>query len=118
MKHPLPPTPSRPSLCAAVLAVVFILVAFPAAAQTGSHGNNQAQAVLQIHANVVSCTMAPPRHHPGDSDSAAITYNLSLPPTVSVSEELREFIVSRAMAGAQAASGQVAVLRTLTVVPR
>jgi hypothetical protein len=117
MKHPLPPTLSRPCLCAAVLAVVFVLGTFPSQAQNANHGNNQAQAVLHVHANVVTYIMAPQRHRSGDPDDDAVTYNLSLhQPAVSVSEELREFIVSRRMSGLGVPSGKVALLKTSTIV--
>lgn len=123
MKHPLPPTLRRTHLYATTLSLVFILAAIPAAAQTAnqhSHHGNQAQATLHIEARVVSYAMTP-KHHDGDGDGddASVSYNLSSSlPAMSVREEIREFVATGAMLGGQDRAPQLAVLKTLTVVPQ
>ena len=121
MKHPLPPTLRRTHLYATTLSLVFILAAIPAAAQTAdqhSHHGNQAQATLHIEARVVSYAMTP-KHHDGDGDDVSVSYNLSSAlPAMSVREEIREFVATGSMLGSQDRAPQLAVLKTLTVVPQ
>jgi len=104
--------PAGPLLqTAAALALFSLFTSASAFAQNGTGRNNSAQAVLHIRINIVSVVMAPPPTEPYRPLGAAVTYNLpGSKSNVEMIEETRPF--------AAPASGQAAVLRTTTIVPR
>lgn len=106
------------------VALSTLIVVLPAAgqtAQTASHGDNHAQAVLHIQVQVVPVTYEPsPRISTSPtSEASSVIYTLSArQATMTVVEEIR--IVSRAEIAAwhESRAVQDAILKTVTIVPQ
>ena len=124
MKHPLPQGSPRGLGSIAVIAVVLLLTAVPAAGQdTSDHERHRhfgpgAAAALRIEVHIVPYSMTPPKHHQDDGNDAAVVYNMpSRYPAMSLSEQERLIVGKIAFGSSVIDAGPGAVLKTTTVVP-